>query len=656
MSKDERKICKQFLRDLKGKGKKYPKFDESFSILKNYVASNGLEDEDINELADVIMTVDMGANRLVPLIMCLVPKYKVPEDTVKSIIAWVLARIYELSVNVSTIVIQWIIGILDHHLVDRKVVNIYYYVFFHVMLKKERVGKHIARLVYILAKPEDVTRRDVSRLLAVQQQSVRSLNHFTALLSLFKSYKPELVPERIQSVNIGSVWRDIPEALQSLLENVRARSEVSLTEDKKCFNWNTFQLKKTKKNVAPLLPSVGYFQVGSNIFEEQDTRSIFDITSLEDLGKLHLSVKLPSSAVSLLSNTAGHHLLTFANVQYQSRFAFNLYCTLQTGFILEPETVSPEETNKLLDMTIEFSRYMQQSVPTVNRFIHEYLYHNMGEYQSQLLALMEWMTSVSSSDLQENLLIHLRSMFYQSSVTGKCEIIRSLKGLLTNLFVSEAFGEQCQQIPFLGQAPMTNLEEIIPILMKAAQDLIVSGLNIHSYNILLLSEALSFYEQICILESHSRNSFFTLAPSAVIYGSFVTNNCAILSRICKLLLRYRDRSLKYSLNDDAMAQVKSTIIDLASCIQDVVEALFHDEVFKTRSKRYFLNNISKEVMEDLRSYQLNCLLNITNHCAILPYKCMLSMNGIEIDSKEDATRYIANYYPDILRLFTTFEK
>lgn len=35
---------------------------------------------------------------------------------------------------------------------------------------------------------------------------------------------------------------------------------------------------KTKKTVAPLLPPVGYFQIGSNIFKGKDTKSIFEIS------------------------------------------------------------------------------------------------------------------------------------------------------------------------------------------------------------------------------------------------------------------------------------------------------------------------------------------------------------------------------------------
>lgn len=61
---------------------------------------------------------------------------------------------------------------------------------------------------------------------------------------LFKSYKPELVPEKIQSVNIESVWKPVPEVLRVMLQDAKIRSEYQQTEDlhEKGFNWNTFQV------------------------------------------------------------------------------------------------------------------------------------------------------------------------------------------------------------------------------------------------------------------------------------------------------------------------------------------------------------------------------------------------------------------------------
>ncbi|CAK9816614.1 Centromere protein I [Anthophora quadrimaculata] len=660
MSDDEESnVYLEFFHFLEEEGKAYSKFKESLGKLQSYVALKGLNDEEINLLAKVIMkTTDLGATKRVLLIRCLVPRYKVPENTVKTIIIWYLSSVRELAITVAISIIQWILGILDHQLTHKKVINTFYTIFFHLLLTYKRLEKDIARLIYILAKPEDVTRRDIIRLLALHQKYAKPQAHIIALLTLFKSYKPELVPERFQSVNVESVWKPIPENLRLMLQDAKARLEFQQAKDinLKCFSWCTLESGNKQKNVEPLLPSVGYFQIGSSIFKEKDTKFIFDISNIEELGKLHLNIELPCKAISLLSNTAGYHLLTFADVQYQSRFSYNLYNTLIRALMLENDKFSVKEIDRLLDMTVEFSRYMQQGIPVVNHFLDAYLYFNTGEYQSKLLALLQWMTSVSASDLQEKILVHVQNIFYESTVTTKCEIIKTLKMLIINMFVNQGF-EDCYQktpAPFLGQATTDNLENTLSILTKVSENLIVSGLNIHLYNVLLLSEALSFYEVICELESRSSILSFTVAPPAVIYGGFVTKICAILSRICKLLSRYHELGLQF--REKANNVFEKQMYTISVYIEDIIKALWDNKPFKKKRNKYFLRNIPKDVPKDLEHFDLNCCLNISNHYAILPYKHMLNIAGLDIYTKENARSLLLFHIPSINIFLDVFQQ
>lgn len=50
---------------------------------------------------------------------------------------------------------------------------------------------------------------------------------------------------------------------------------------------------------------------------------------------------------------------------------------------------------KILDMTVEFSKYMQQGILVVNLFIDEYLYLNSREHDIKILELLQWMTCIS---------------------------------------------------------------------------------------------------------------------------------------------------------------------------------------------------------------------------------------------------------------------
>ncbi|KAG5334661.1 CENPI protein, partial [Acromyrmex heyeri] len=458
---------------------------------------------------------------------------------------------------------------------------------FCIVYKCKFQARYIARLIYVLTKPEDVSRRDVTRLLTLQKSYSKPPTHIIALLSLFKSYKPELVPEKIESVNIESVWKPIPEVIRLALEDARDRAEIqqSCQSIQPFFKWNVMQDLKVKKRTKALLPSVGYFHMGSSIFKDKDAKSIFDINYINVL-----------------------------------------------AFILENGKFSKEEMDKFLTMTIEFSRYMQEGILIVKLFFDEYLYYNSGEHLPRLLDLLQWMTSISVTELRENILIHVQNIFYESSLNMKCEIIRSVQKLITNFFVRQELEEQDQYASsFLQQGRLEDLAEIVPVITTILENLIVCGLNIHNYNVILLSECLAFYEEICTLESRSHVLSWTLPPPAVIYGAFITKSCAILSRICRLLLRYREMSphLRQIMPSDIYEE-KIRIISIYA--NDIYKALWCDEPFSENGN--LLKNFSKKVRSDLRDCDLETLLNISNHYAILAYRCTLSKRGLKINTKE----------------------
>ncbi|KAL6258147.1 hypothetical protein P5V15_010070 [Pogonomyrmex californicus] len=480
---ETRKTCLKFIKALKLKGTPFPEFEILLTMLQEEVTNRGLDNDMLKRLTDVIINTDLPAAKLTLLIKCLIPKYKVPEKVVKSMITWCLSSLNNLPLTVSTVIIQWVI---------------------------------------------------------------------------------------------------------------------------------------------------------------------------EELGKYHQNVELPCNAVSLLANMVGYHLLTYADFQYQSRFSYNLYNTLIRAFILENEKFSDEEMDKFLTMTIEFSRYMQEGILIIKLFFDEYLYFNTGEHLLKFLDLLQWMTSISVTELQENILIHVENIFYESNLTIKCEIIKSLQKLITNLFVKQGLEQQSQYASsFLQQGPLEDLAEIIPVITTILENLIVRGLNIYNYNIILLSESLAFYEQICALESCSYVSSWTLPPPAVIYGAFITKSCAILSRVCKLLLKYRNMSphLRPILPADVYQQ-KIGIISIYA--NDIHKALWYDKTFSDRKNGYLLKNLSKKVIDDLGDCDLDILLNICNHYAVLPYRYTINKTGLNINTKEDAKAMAFYYYPAVNKFLAVF--
>ncbi|XP_011863308.1 PREDICTED: centromere protein I-like [Vollenhovia emeryi] len=661
MESTTRETCAKFLKALKTKGSWYIEFDTSITVLQEEAAARGLEDKLLSQLVDVVIHINLGASKRVALIKCLIPRYKLSEEIAKSIITWCLSSLNNLPLTVCAIVVQWIIGVWDYELVDRKVINIYYDVFFYTMLKKQKLERYLARLIYMLTRPEDVSRRDVLRLLARQKNYSKPPTHITALLSLFKSYKPELVPEKIQSVNIESVWKPISEFIRIALEDARDRTEIQQLHQstQAHFDWNVMLSTKAKRRKKALLPSVGYFHIGSSIFKDKDAKSIFDISNIEELGKYQQNVELPCNAVSLLANMVGYHLLTYVDFPYQSRFSYNLYNTLTRAFMLENGKFSEEEMDKFLTMTVEFSRYMQEGIPIVKLFFDEYLYYNTGEHLVELLDLLQWMTSVTVTELQENILIHVQNIFYESNLNMKCKIIQSLQKLITNLFVRYGLEQQGQYASsFLRQGQLEDLPEIVSTVVTTVENLIVCGLNIHNYNITLLSEILTFYEEVCTLESHNLSRHvlsWTLPPPAVIYGAFSTKSCAILSRLCRLLLRYRERSSHlHQIMPRDIYKIKVHTISMYA--NDIHKALWNDEPFSNRKDGKLLKNLSKKVINDLGDCDLDTLLNISNHYAILLFRCTINETGLNINTKEEAKTMAFHYYPAVNEFLAAFDE
>lgn len=639
--------CLNFLKRLKSKGKAYPDFNASIQILEEEANTVGLNYDTMELLITVLIKTELNSRFGIALIKCMIPRNKVSDADINKLVSWFLSL--SAPVTILSTLLQWFIGCWEYQLVSRNSFYIYYDCFFYTMLKEERLESRLAQFLYLITKPEDVTRRQVDRLLKLNLRFRRPKKHITALLSLFKSYKPEVVPEKIQAINIQSVWRPILEPLKKGFEDARGRVILIQTKEKEELSgWNVLKMPKRKKNEEPLVPSIGYFDIGSNLFKNKIEKSIFDVSDMSSLAKYHSVVKLPCFSTSLLTNTIGYHLLTYADLEYQQRFMCNLYYTLWKAFIFESGRYTDDEMNQVLDMTSEFSRYMQHGVSIVSYFINDYLSFYVDGHQMQLLTLMQWST-ISLSELQDYVLKHLKSMFYVSSLQVKCKIIRTLRVLISNLSVIGDDSFKDKQFPFLNQSFNCDLNKCVKAIENLTRELITAGLNIHDYDTILLSEALTFYEQYNIVQINKKTSFMPLAPSSVIYGCFVNRSCVLLSRVCALLLQYR----KYFKDHKDQSFVKS-IKRLITYAEDFVSGLWYDNCFSNRlaKNRKFLKNLSEELVKDYSTCNIDSSLNILQHYAVLPYMYTLNSSGLQIRTKKEANSVAAHYYIPVHQLLT----
>ncbi|KAG7209383.1 hypothetical protein KM043_015480 [Ampulex compressa] len=99
MTDEKKQICLTFFRELKAKGKLVSGFDESLTILQDVATAEGMETNDINLLTEIIIKIDFGAFKKIALTQCLIPKHRISDSTVKSMLTWCLSSLNELPIT-----------------------------------------------------------------------------------------------------------------------------------------------------------------------------------------------------------------------------------------------------------------------------------------------------------------------------------------------------------------------------------------------------------------------------------------------------------------------------------------------------------------------------------------------------------------------------
>ncbi|XP_015601880.2 uncharacterized protein LOC107270931 isoform X3 [Cephus cinctus] len=106
MSEDERwSICLKSLKKVKESGKFFNS-TEPLTILQEKAGNTGLDDETISLLIDIIT---------------------------------LLKTLNDIKLMVSTLILQWLVGLWEAQLINQKTISIFYEVFFYTMLKREKL-------------------------------------------------------------------------------------------------------------------------------------------------------------------------------------------------------------------------------------------------------------------------------------------------------------------------------------------------------------------------------------------------------------------------------------------------------------------------------------------------------------------------------------
>ncbi|XP_046996565.1 centromere protein I-like isoform X2 [Schistocerca americana] len=538
---------------LSGAGYKYvaTEFDKKLEELSE--KETGLSDVEITILLRVLTRATLSIKRFQKLLHCVVPETTMQKEHIQTVVVWMLMKHVSEPPKKSIAVLQWLIALLENELADRQMIGSFYQqIYFLTFI--ESLARWASKIIYLLTTPDDITRVRVVRLLSSRLKQPRA-HHIEALLGLFKSFRPELIPERVSTVNTHTAFGRIPAKLSEAVNKRISIHRAGVADPRKEINHQTdaehvtldddssdsessypIQKVKRKRKSDSLIPPPVYISVGSKSYSNRGELTVDYFRSLEPLARFELSVETPNVTISLLRSELGRHMLTFHQNTLLFCFSYQLHNILDEVFLKCRRTYPLQEKRLLLKNMAALQDYAHQPLSVVSLFVKEYLFlWESGLFVKQVLKLMYWLQFSSHTELQQDYLSPLYNLFMSSSVKVKCAIIRTLAQLFSNLMLARHYRDYCDL--FLHVIPEWNPKRTYVCILKFASYMFGQGFSQAESTAILLPEVLMFYEKVLTAIEVTHTQLCVLPPLGLLLGALSSYDGTVLSRVCQLLTR-----------------------------------------------------------------------------------------------------------------------
>ncbi|XP_037297852.1 centromere protein I isoform X2 [Manduca sexta] len=542
----------------------------------------------------------------------------IEERTIDYVFQWILAN-YGNENNFSKInfVLDWITAAMEYGCIDMTTLDLGYELFYS-MLTYEALTPHVMKLVYTLTKPSDVTRKRVTELLEYAKMREGKKNMYRqlqVLLGLFKSYKPECVPEDVPALSIHTAFKNINANLVNKFKQCQERRNNTCREKEHLMWMNPINAKcGGNKKADPLIPNVEFFNIGAKQYANKEPpKNYLDFSEPVSLLQYSLaqSTSRPARLRALLGSSAGFTLLAVAAPHEHAFLSHDLHHLLNMSFL----DVSPHsyvEKKYLLHRLALLQRTLMQGIPVITRFLAQYLpLWNEKDYFSEILELVEWI-SIDCPDQIGYIVGPLTKTYHRAQPIEQCAILRSLTNMYTNL----VFGSTRQRQHFMGAgSPNGNYALVLPKLAAEISDMCGKELQTNPEDMRAVWSAARCARRQAAAWRARGAAPDALPPRLALYLPLLAPSAALLDYMAALMILYkkiftRMKSLLTQRDETYCRHIET----LQSYTEDMLSWLYRSQVVSTME-------IDEERTKNLRQYVPNVddMLSIKNHLAFAPY-------------------------------------
>uniref|UniRef100_A0A1B6MEM8 Centromere protein I n=1 Tax=Graphocephala atropunctata TaxID=36148 RepID=A0A1B6MEM8_9HEMI len=621
----------------------------------------GFTDNEFSVLLKFFTKGSISTTNKVKLLTNLVPSVRVPRPDAIQFLAWFVSNVNKSNKRLCVYILQWLIGLLENDLIDPSILDIFYYDF-QRMLRYQELMKYACKLLCKLTKPDDVTASSVyvvSELLYRREDD----KYLYALLNLFKSYKPRLVTEEIKRVDVSQVLRSVPQSMDTMIKVANRRQRQMLAHR----DLGVFEVADSHQTEPSC--QQGLYKASSLIpfptfnLEGVDKIATCYPNSVKETLRKFKRVPIPQNIMSLMRDDTGFFLILYGKTDLQERFSVSLLQTLQSVFINQDQEATEEDQEFFLKRVNDLQDFMVQGIPCVSTFLSGYLLNWDGlVHRPQIMNLLEWATFDSFQELSANILRPLFWLFVSYNVTMKQQIIQTCTNLIRNMYAAEVNRVRRQvPHPFLGKARAWTADPVAMLtrLVRWMEDLCKIGLCLEPESCSLLIQAVNFYETMTLLESRSLLPMWTVMSPGVIYRSLFMVNPVILSRVCRLLVRYHKDFLPqlHSQQPQFYSECQDKINITSKYAQELINILWNGQAMTRKEDGFALKTWSDDTIQQVNfPVDLDTALDIAHNSNFLPYVAREIMrNGPNfIQNKDGFFIMIEHYLEDITNFIKFF--
>ncbi|XP_052758642.1 uncharacterized protein LOC113516850 [Galleria mellonella] len=603
-------------------------FQSKINELAHVVDTTGLDYDDFHTLFKLWLNLTIPISKWISLGACLVPPDRVEERTVEYSFRWLLANCQnQTTLSRIGFLLDWLTVAMDCDCIDMTALDSGYELFY-TLLTYELLTVHAMKLIYTLTKPVDVTRRRVLELIDYGKRQAKKniYRQLQVLLGLFKSYRPECVPEDVPAMSIHTAFRKINFTLFTRFKRCQERKN-HLAKDRYHLLWvNPLSLERARnKKVEPLVPNMEFLNVGSKQYSEKaQLKNYLDFTEMGALLQYRLQRRLarPARLRALLqqAGSAAAGLLALEPPHHRAFLSHDLHHLLFICFI-DGSPHSYVEKQDLLKRIALLQRSMLQGLPVVTRFLTQFLpFWNEKDYFPEIMEILEWISVDSPGQVLSILELFIK-IYLRADSMEQCAILNSL----SNMYVNLVYSSMKTHHHFIStETDEENYSLVLPHLAESISDLCNKALQINPEDMYAAYSGALAMERV--VRASARRVVAAPPPGRLqLAFALLSPSALLLDKFAGLIVLYKQISKSLKANNmqkDEVYMQKMQI--LGGYTFDLIHCLYSEEALDSRDTGIVFNDMNPQLVEKLESLlpNVNGLLSLRNHIALAPYTYM----------------------------------